>query len=276
MNTLFFFAAAAVLLWGTAFLYLRSYVRNRTKPDHILGILRDEIIQLEADIDEKTEEDLQLLEDKISALREICGEAEKRIAVYTRELENHSAEERSYASLGRSVPKPKRASKSKKAAKPAGKKSGENSAGLPGLKGLEVLAGAFETATAAYQAEAGHSAAGTIAAPAENAASPAPAATSPAAAAAPANAAIAIAAFASPANAAPAEISDKFVVVNAAAPEAAPAPVITVAARQITPRPPPVRERVAELYRAGFTAELIAKQLDLTVTEAKLHIAMLV
>ena len=89
-----FFAgfAVAILLWFLAFLYLKAFVRRRTSPDYILDLLQEEVLQLTADIDEKTEQNLQLVEEKISALREVCSEAERRIAVYNRELEKHDNE----------------------------------------------------------------------------------------------------------------------------------------------------------------------------------------
>ena len=101
MNGFFIGFALAILLWFLAFLYLKAFVRRRTNPDYILEILKEEIRQLEADIDEKTEQDLQLLEEKISSLREICAEAERRIAVYNRELEKQSKETSTLAALNK-------------------------------------------------------------------------------------------------------------------------------------------------------------------------------
>lgn len=224
MNGIFFFAALAFLLWSAAFLYLRAFVRRRTRPDHILHLLREEITRLEADIDEKTEEDLQLLEEKIAQLREICNEAEKRIAVYTRELENRSGEARVYASLGRPAPEPPK--RVRRAPNKNVKSRARNDEPL--IKRLEVIT-PVETAAAAYRAEHEHSA------PPREKPAPEP---------------------------------------QRAAPEPPQTPRVTVAAEQISPRPPPLRERVAELHRAGFTADLISKQLGLAIAETQLYIAM--
>jgi len=101
MNWFFAAAALALLLWFFALLYLKSFVRKRTSPDHILGLLQEEVRQLEADIDEKTERDLELLEEKIRALREICAEIDRRIAVYDRELERRGKEAQTMAALER-------------------------------------------------------------------------------------------------------------------------------------------------------------------------------
>jgi hypothetical protein len=105
MNGFFIGFAAALLLWFLAFLYLKSIVRRRTSPDYILGLLQEDIEQdidqLKAAIDIKTEESLQLLEEKISALREISSEAERRIAVYNRELQKYSNEKETMSVLNK-------------------------------------------------------------------------------------------------------------------------------------------------------------------------------
>ncbi|MDR2661441.1 MAG: hypothetical protein LBC31_00430 [Treponema sp.] len=190
MNWFFPGFALILALWFFALLYLKSYVRRRTDPDHILAMLQEEVRQLEADIDEKTERDLQLLEEKIRHLREACAdadractEAERRIAVLSRELERRETESRAFVSLDRT------AAPGPAAAYAAG------SRGKPLLEKLEI--------------------------------------TGP----------------------------EKKV------------PRITVS-RELTPKPPPLKERIAELHQAGFSAELIAERLGLTVGETELYIAM--
>ena len=101
LNGFFIGFAIALLLWFLAFLYLKGFVRRRTSPDYILELLQEEVHQLEADIDEKTEQDLQLLEEKIQALREICSEAERRIALYNRELEKHKIEAQALSDISK-------------------------------------------------------------------------------------------------------------------------------------------------------------------------------
>jgi hypothetical protein len=101
VNGFFIGFAVALLLWFAAFLYFKAFVRRRTSPDHILGLLQEDVRELEADIDEKTEQSLQLLEEKIRVLRDICGEAERRIAVFNREFEKREQETQTYAALGK-------------------------------------------------------------------------------------------------------------------------------------------------------------------------------
>jgi len=101
MNGFFIGFALALFLWFLAFLLLKAFVRRRTSPDYILELLQEEVRQLEADIDEKTEQNLLLLEEKINALRGISSEAERRIAVLNRELEKQNKETLTMAVLNK-------------------------------------------------------------------------------------------------------------------------------------------------------------------------------
>ncbi|MDR1411272.1 MAG: hypothetical protein LBI91_03595 [Spirochaetaceae bacterium] len=49
---------------------------------------------------------------------------------------------------------------------------------------------------------------------------------------------------------------------------------VTRSAKPLAPKPLPFAERVAELYRAGFSSSLIASRLGATVTEVELAIAL--
>ncbi|MDR1352347.1 MAG: hypothetical protein LBK05_03600 [Treponema sp.] len=60
----------------------------------------------------------------------------------------------------------------------------------------------------------------------------------------------------------------------AAQPSASYGKRVTRAAKPLEPKPLPFAERVAELYRAGFSSSLIAARLGATVTEVELAIAL--
>jgi len=238
MNWFFLAAALALLLWFFALLYLKSFVQRRTSVDHILSLLQEEVLQLEADIDEKTEQNLQLLEEKINALREICAEAERRIVVYGRELEKKEKEAQALAALdrgrsaahGQSVhgtaaahgqaarspatketalpPEKKRAGVPYNVRKPARENTPpkpRNS--VPFLASLELRDQAVDAADSAYRAQTGQ-----------------------------------------------------------------PAPKIVVSAEPLVSRQPPVKDRIAELYRAGFAPERIAKRLGLPLGEVTVYV----
>jgi hypothetical protein len=97
----FWFFSGGLVLWGFAFLYLRSYIKRRTAAAYILGEYSSEVNRLIAEIDAAADRDLTLLEDKISALRKLLDEADKRIRLQKNELEKQNAQEAAFAALGR-------------------------------------------------------------------------------------------------------------------------------------------------------------------------------
>jgi len=215
MNWFFLAAALALLLWFFALLYLKAFVQRRTSPDHILGLLHDDVYQLqaefEAEIDAKTEQILQLLEEKMQAVKDACAEAERRIAVYNRELEKREKETKVLSALSETPsPLPKKQEK-KKAREEGGLPKPRSS--VPLLERVELAAPAdvqaataYEAADSAYRAQTGQPAAPKI-----------------------------------------------------------------VVSRDVT-KQPPIKDRIAELYRAGFALELIAKRMGLTPGEATVYV----
>ncbi|MDR2551748.1 MAG: hypothetical protein LBD31_01075 [Treponema sp.] len=235
MNWFFAGLALVLILWFFALFYLRGLVRRRTNPSHILTLLQEEVRQLEADIDEKTEQSLLLLEEKIGVLRELTAGVEQKIGIFSRELERRKGEAEVFTALGRGIagpeavsgppdpveavntPRSRRKTPARKAGKPEGR-AGASSPGVfpdlsgaetrepprPLLKGLEVKETAADSA---YRAQTGQ-------------------------------------------------------------------PRIRVSPEPLVPKPSPLKDRIAELYRAGFSPDLIAERLGLSLGETKLYIAM--
>jgi hypothetical protein len=211
MNWIFITIGIALLTWVFSLLYLQSIIRRRTSPDYILNLLQEEVNQLHADIDETTEQNLQLLEEKIKTLREMCAEAEKRIAVYGRELEKREKEAHALAALDRGMagfenekqPRPE-----KKDIKQTEKTFPKPRSSVPLIASLEPRDSALEAASSAYRAQTGQA------------------------------------------------ISE---------------PPKLVVSRDITAKSSD-KERIAELSRAGFSPEIIAKRLGLTLGEVALYV----
>jgi len=215
MNGFFAGFALTLLLWFLAFLYLRAFIRRRTGPEHILGLLEEEVRQLEADIDEKTEQDLLLLEEKILALREICSEAERRIAVYNREFEKQDNEKQALAVLNKK----------------------------PLVERLEVKPVKSRRSASPYTAKTAEEAYRTQARKPE----PNPSEEVPAASVQP------------PVPAVPQQQTPQPLPLN-----------ITFSHDKLPIKPRPIRERIAELQKAGFSPLLIAKRLKLNPGEVQL------
>ncbi|MCL1815946.1 MAG: hypothetical protein FWG27_09045 [Treponema sp.] len=217
MNGFFIGFALALLLWFSAFLYLKSFVRRRTSPDHILTLLQEEVRQLEADIDEKTEQDLQLLEEKISVLREacakaeqICTETERRIAVYGRELERREKENEALTAL-------------------------DMPSLLEGLRVTSSQQGGMASGGGAFvkQAETAYRAQTARQQPSQPSAAQQPAPD-----------------------------------------QSVPVPQIALSRKKVNIKPPPIKDRIAELHRAGLAPELIAKRLGINLGEVTLYFNM--
>ncbi|QQO08236.1 hypothetical protein [Breznakiella homolactica] len=101
MSLALLLSVAGIILWGFAFLYLRSYIKRRTGQERILSDFRDEVDKMIADIDAATDRDITLVEERVKALRKLLEDADKRIAVYKTELERRNSQESAYAELGR-------------------------------------------------------------------------------------------------------------------------------------------------------------------------------
>jgi hypothetical protein len=208
------FSAAALVLSGFSFLFFRSYLKRRTGRERILGEFRDEIDKLIAEIDGAADRDAALVEERIKSLRALLEDTDKRIALYTRELERRQSQESAYRELGKNRFRP---------AEPPVPEPAVPEAVVP-----EAPASGQEKALPP---------------------SGAPPASPPV----------------------PAEPSHG----PALKPEPPSRPRFVRAPQGIAPKPPPFAEQVAELYREGFSAELIASRLGAALAEVDLAIAIL-
>jgi len=231
-NGFFIGFALAILLWFLAFLYLKTFVRNRTSPDYILNELQKEVDLLAADIDEKAEQSLQLMEEKINSLREICNEAERRIAVYNRELDKRNNESQALTALSK----------------------------RPLVERLEVQAGkdqhisigsTAKTVEAAYRIETRK--------PRRRPSSLESDTTVPAQSGTESDISLQTTATTGQMPVAPAG-QDQVLPPN-----------ITKSREPLAFKPRPVNERIAELQKAGFAPDLIAKRLGISFSEVQLY-----
>ncbi|MDR0719538.1 MAG: hypothetical protein LBF78_07885 [Treponema sp.] len=69
----------------------------------MLSEIREEVNRILARIDEITEQDVSLFEEKEKSLRALLEETDKRIKVYTRDLERSLSSEKAYRELGKAM-----------------------------------------------------------------------------------------------------------------------------------------------------------------------------
>jgi hypothetical protein len=87
----------------SGFFFLRWYISQRTDGNRLLEEYRDEVSRLNAEIDAAADRDSQLVEERIKTLRILLDDTDKRIGVYTRELQRSRNSEAIYKKLGRGI-----------------------------------------------------------------------------------------------------------------------------------------------------------------------------
>ncbi len=247
-----FVSVASLLLWAGAFIYFRAYLKRRTGAERLLAELREEVEKLVSEIDAATDRDATLVEERVRSLRAFLEEADRRIASYGRELDRRAAEERAYAELGR------------------------RSRAYRGSEG--ELFGGSPQAPAVSPARPGAVQAEAVPLPPPLPPLPLqpPSSAQPLSPAQPPSPAQPLSST-RPAPPPPAQprgpsaepsidrASSAETAAGAAPPE--PGPRFVRSESPIEPKAASFAERVAELYRAGFSADIIAKRLGATVAE---------
>jgi len=103
MNTGFIIYIVCAAFCVFIFFYFKWYIKRRTSASELLEEYRTEVYRLIAEIDAATDRDSQLVEDRIKKLKSVLEETDKRLSVYTRELDRSRAGEVLYTSLGRGI-----------------------------------------------------------------------------------------------------------------------------------------------------------------------------
>jgi len=86
---------------GLLLLYavLRDRVRRATSAATQIAELRDEVSRLVVELNQTTERNVALLEDRISGLSELLGAADRKMALLAREIEKHDVGAKVYSRL---------------------------------------------------------------------------------------------------------------------------------------------------------------------------------
>ncbi|GHV61430.1 hypothetical protein AGMMS49587_05550 [Spirochaetia bacterium] len=97
------FSGASLVLCGFFFIYFTLYIKRRTDRANILEDYQDEAIEIKAEINAVTDRNLTLVEDRITALKQLLEDVDKRIAVLNREQDRKGRSDAVYSSLGRQM-----------------------------------------------------------------------------------------------------------------------------------------------------------------------------
>jgi hypothetical protein len=101
-----FFLLAAIEVGGLFVIWflVRARVRRYLELENLLGGVREEARALILELNQTADRNVSLVEDRMSALRELLGEVDRRIGVERRELETRVNEREVYARLSRRRP----------------------------------------------------------------------------------------------------------------------------------------------------------------------------
>jgi hypothetical protein len=93
------FSALALGISFFSLFYFRSYLKRRTGQERILAEMRDEVNNILRTIDETTERDISLVEERENNLKSLLNDIEKRLKVYIREMEKLQGSEKVFTAL---------------------------------------------------------------------------------------------------------------------------------------------------------------------------------
>jgi hypothetical protein len=114
--TVFLIVGLNVIVIAVCFLVISARINARLKPDTILEQIRREISSLVLELNQTAEQNIQILEDRIDAMKKLLDQADKRIRVLKTEQEKHSRSTEVYTNILKNVPAPKNYKRSESAA----------------------------------------------------------------------------------------------------------------------------------------------------------------
>ena len=89
MPTIFTIAATQILGFLVVYFLLKRWIARRIKPDEMGQKIQDELGSIMVELNRTTEQNIQLIEDKIGTLQELLSEVDRKLSVLKRESEKH-------------------------------------------------------------------------------------------------------------------------------------------------------------------------------------------
>ena len=106
VSTIAILVALDLLGLGAIWLYVKSRLRKALEFDSLLFDLRKEVGILTTELNQTTDRNISLVEDRMEALRSLLDEADRRMGVIRKEVETKAVEREVYSRLGRPHPAP--------------------------------------------------------------------------------------------------------------------------------------------------------------------------
>lgn len=247
VSTIAILVALDLLGLGAIWLYVKSRLRKALELDSLLLNIRKEVGILTTELNQTTDRNISLVEDRMEALRSLLDEADRRMGVIRKEVATKAVEREVYSRLGRPHPASAPAADSAAASAPASVSAYQAQRSQPPLPGLE--------AAPSY---------------AENPRNPERAARP-----SPATASVNQDAGAQERLAAGTQAAELGRTAEGPIRLDLPRrPVEVLQARESVIPPKSLREQALDLYSRGFSADIIAARLGTTVAEMDLLISL--
>ena len=87
-----FISIFSLIICIISFFYFKSYLKRRTSHERILSEMREEVNFILKSINETTDRDISLIEDREKRLKNLLENIEKRLKVYIREMERFGSQ----------------------------------------------------------------------------------------------------------------------------------------------------------------------------------------
>ncbi|HEC61806.1 MAG TPA: hypothetical protein ENI27_06070 [bacterium] len=104
MEQYIIFAALLILGYSVVYLVLKKKIEKSLDPAALLDQIREEISRTIVEMNQTTDRNIALIEDRIGNLVKLLGKADKRISLFRREAEKHAVSKKVYQAVLESKP----------------------------------------------------------------------------------------------------------------------------------------------------------------------------
>ncbi len=99
LGNLFFTTAVALLGFTILYLVLKRKIERVSDASYLVGKIREEIDQIVVELNQTTDRNIALIEDRIHNLNELLSKADKKIGLLKREAEKHEVSTNVYQNV---------------------------------------------------------------------------------------------------------------------------------------------------------------------------------
>ena len=102
METLVLYIAVSILGFFIVYVVLKKKIEKYIDPSSLLDQIREEVNRIIVELNQTTDRNIGLIEDRINQLMELLAKADKKISLLQREGEKHEVSKKIYNNITRS------------------------------------------------------------------------------------------------------------------------------------------------------------------------------